>query len=182
MTIPQLRTSQIVTTFGPGAMVDLPDASVIVAGLDHWRYDPNQLSTVDEPRLVDKLRRILGVQTLTLRTPPPASDLGYGFRPDITAWRFPEWFIVQHTPVVTPNGFRRRRLVNLNSLDGAKYRDADGRKHQVVPVRFVRACKKGHVGDIDWPAVVHGAAGACVRDWGIEAGGTTGARDRISGL
>jgi hypothetical protein len=32
----QIRQSQIVTTFGPGAMVDLTDYAVIVAGLDHW--------------------------------------------------------------------------------------------------------------------------------------------------
>ena len=32
----QLRQSQVVTTFGPGAMVDLPDHAVIVGGLEHW--------------------------------------------------------------------------------------------------------------------------------------------------
>ena len=32
----QIRQSQIVTTFGPGAMVDLTDHAIIVAGLDHW--------------------------------------------------------------------------------------------------------------------------------------------------
>ena len=32
----QIRQSQIVTTFGPGAMVDLPDHAVIIGGLDHW--------------------------------------------------------------------------------------------------------------------------------------------------
>ena len=35
----RLRRSQAVTTFGPGAMVDFPDASVIVGGLDTWKYD-----------------------------------------------------------------------------------------------------------------------------------------------
>ena len=30
----QMRQSQVVTTFGPGSLVDLPDYSVIVAGLD----------------------------------------------------------------------------------------------------------------------------------------------------
>ena len=79
----QLRSSQIITTFGPGAMVDLPDASVIVAGLDQWRYDQSKIPQIKEPRLVNKLRAILGVDTLTLRTPPPASDQDYGFRPDI---------------------------------------------------------------------------------------------------
>ncbi len=144
----QLRSSQVVTTFGPGAMVDLPDASVIVAGLDHWKYNLNQIPMVEEPRLVEKLRRIVAVPTLTLRAPPPASDDYTSIQPNIVGWRFPEWFIVQRTDT-TARGFRRRRLVNLNSLDGGKFRDDDRKKYPVVPVRFVRACRKAHVGDID---------------------------------
>jgi len=180
MNTPALRSSQVVTTFGPGAMVDLPDASVIVAGLDHWHYDQNHIPLIHEPRLVEKLKRIVGVQALTLRPPPPASDRGYGFRPGITAWRYPEWFIVQQTQVAA-QGFRRRRLVHLNSLDGGKYRDAEGKKQSVVPVRFVRACKKGHVGDIDWKAFVHGTGPGvgCPRDLWMEERGTTGDLDEI---
>lgn len=178
MSTPQLRSSQVVTTFGPGAMVDLPEASVIVAGLDNWHYDQNQIPLIQEPRLVEKLKRIVGLPTLTLRPPPPASDRGFGFRPNITVWRFPEWFIVQETQV-TKQGFRRRRLVHLNSLDGGKYRDADGKKLSVVPVRFVRACKKGHVGDIDWKAFVHGTSAPCPRDLWMEERGTTGDLDEI---
>ena len=174
----QLRSSQIITTFGPGAMVDLPDASVIVAGLDQWRYDQSKIPQIKEPRLVNKLRAILGVDTLTLRTPPPASDQDYGFRPDITAWRFPEWFIVQKTET-TPRNYKKRRLVHLNSLDGNKYRDEDNKKYSVVPIRFVRACRKGHVGDIDWKAFVHGSSSACPRDLWIEERGTSGDLDEI---
>ena len=33
-----IRQSQIITTFGPGAMVDLPHHSVIVGGLDDWSF------------------------------------------------------------------------------------------------------------------------------------------------
>jgi hypothetical protein len=32
----QLRQSQVITTFGPGAMLDLPNHSVLVGGLDYW--------------------------------------------------------------------------------------------------------------------------------------------------
>lgn len=174
----QLRSSQVVTTFGPGAMVDLPDASVIVAGLDNWSYDAGQIPTIEEPRLVSKLRRILNANSLTLRAPPPASDRGFGFRPDIVGWRFPEWFIVQK-PVITSRGFRRRRLIYLSYLDKEKFRDADGKKHPVVPIRFVRACKKGHVGDIDWKGFVHRGPQPCPRDMWLEERGTTGDLDEV---
>lgn len=177
----KLRSSQVITTFGPGAMVDLPDASVIIGGLDTWKYDASQLPVVEEPRLLDKLRRLLRVTTLTLRKPPPANERGHGLRPGVTGWRFPEWFIVQHKkPVFSPKGgFRRRRLVHLTALDGDRYRDGEGEKSTVVPVRFVRACKKGHVGDIDWKAFVHGEPRACPRDMWFEERGTTGDLDEI---
>ena len=168
----QLRSSQIVTTFGPGAMVDLPDASVIVAGLDHWAFNRIAIPIVHEPRLEAKLKKLLQVPELSLRTPPPANDQHTGFEPYISAWRFPEWFMVQKTETV--NGYRRRRLVHLDKLDGGKYRDIDRQKYPVVPVRFVRACRRGHVGDIDWIAFVHGSHLGCPRDLWIEERGTSG--------
>src|SRR5207248_1872435 len=107
----QIRASQLVTTFGPGAMVDFPDASIIVAGLDHWNYDPNHIPTISELRLTAKIGRVLGRNTLMLRQPPPANDVPQGPHPDIVGWRFPEWFIVQNT-VAVKGGIRRRRLVH----------------------------------------------------------------------
>jgi len=179
MSTSQLRSSQVVTTFGPGAMVDLPDASVIIAGLDHWRYDNGRIPSIEEPRLVAKLSEILGMTTLTLRAPPPAIDQPRGFRPDVVAWRFPEWFIVQKTEV-TLRGFRIRRLVHINALDGMKYTDPDTRKKvAVVPVRFVRACRKGHVGDIEWKVFVHKAKTDCVRQMWVEERGTSGDLDEV---
>ena len=112
----QLRTSQLITTFGPGAMVDLPDASVIVGGLDHWNYDPSHIPTINEERLTAKMRLVLGRNTLMLRQPPPASDVPQGFHPDIVGWRFPEWFVVQEKDDPGQRE-RSRRLIHRKALD-----------------------------------------------------------------
>src|SRR5262245_60664994 len=45
----KLRPSQIVTQHGPGAVVDLPELSVIVAGINHW--STRESDRVVEPRL-----------------------------------------------------------------------------------------------------------------------------------
>ncbi len=37
------------------------------------------------------------------------------------------------------------------------------RSLNVVPIRFVRACRQGHIGDIDWYQFVHGGDAACQR-------------------
>ena len=175
MSTGQLRASQLVTTFGPGAMVDLPDASAIIAGLEYWNHDKNSLHAIEieEPRLVEKLKRLIDAPNLALLLPPPASDATHGFRPDVVAYRFPEWFIVQHT-VTTNRNFRRRRLVHLQALEKNQFRDENKKLQKVVPIRFVRACTKGHVGDIDWKAFVHGTAVGCSRDLWMEERGTTG--------
>jgi hypothetical protein len=174
MAQPQLRRSQLVTTFGPGCMIDLPENSVIVAGLDHWRYDTSRIPVIEEPRLVEKLRAFLDRDTVTLRTPPPAPEHPSEPRTDVTAWEFPNWFIVQELEQ-GKSRFRRRRLVFSAALENGRYRDAESRKQlSVVPVRFVRACPRGHVADLDWKAFVHGGRAECMRQLWIEERGTSG--------
>jgi hypothetical protein len=169
----QIRESQVISTYGPGSMVDFPDGSVIIAGLDQWEYQPDRIPVVNEPRLTEKLRRILQVSALTLRKPPPASDQPHGLHPKITGFRFPEWFIVQFSGT-SPQGFRRRKLVNQNALNNNRYRDDDGENKNVVPIRFVRACEHGHIGDIDWKSFIHGAHSDCPRQLWMEERGTSG--------
>ena len=135
------------------------------------------LTIISEPRLQRKLELLTGVQGITLRKPPPAIE-HKGFTPDIGAYRFPEWFIVQRQ-FETPKKHRARRLVNLRDLDKGRYPDDDGKRYPVVPVRFVRACPRGHVGDIDWHAFVHGADHSCRRELQIEERGTSGDLDAI---
>ncbi|MCF3609718.1 hypothetical protein L2E81_25190 [Planktothrix agardhii 1033] len=37
----ELRQSQLLNTFGPGALVDLPTRSVVIAGLSYWKGEPH---------------------------------------------------------------------------------------------------------------------------------------------
>ncbi|MBI4601330.1 MAG: DUF1998 domain-containing protein [Planctomycetes bacterium] len=155
----QVRLSQVVTTFGPGSMLDLPTRSVLVSGLDHW----TQGEQVHEPRLAAKLRRLLDRGDLTLHVPPP--DTGDPTAPltGIRAWQFPEWFITQDVRDADGAGKRSRLLIHRRSLTRDKYIDQDKKRRHVVPVRFVRACRAGHIGDIDWHAYVHRGQTACRR-------------------
>ena len=179
MATQELRRSQLVTTFGPGAMIDLPDESVIVAGLEHWHYDAARIPSIDEPRLVEKLKRTLERDTLTLRSPPPAADRPGAVPTDVTVWKFPKWFTVQE-PALRTGGRRERRLVHARDLDRGQFRDPDTRKKlDVVPVRFVRACDKGHVDDINWKAFVHEKNADCMRRLWIQERGTSGDLDQV---
>lgn len=55
-----IRKSQIVSTFGPGAMVDLVDDAVLIGGLDFWSFQGSEAKIIVEPRLREAVRKHLG--------------------------------------------------------------------------------------------------------------------------
>ena len=148
-----IRQSQLITTYGPGAMIDLPDYSIIVSGLQDWSHLRRE--KVDEPRLAAKLRRLLDVPSLELWTPPRHEENARQAAP-VGARIFPTWFIVKEArPSSRDPQWRRRRLVRWDHLDRGRFRDEDGKRKPVVPVRFVCGCRRGHIDDLDWRLFVH---------------------------
>jgi hypothetical protein len=179
------RLSQVVSTFGPGAMVDLPTRSVVVGGLDLWEMKGNSFTTIPEPRVVARLEELLKKQgrleqtrSLSLRTPPIADG-----RPDrlpsyIVAPVFPAYFVCEQVESTTLVGkpARRRRLVRWQDLDPRggrrKFIFDDGKKSDATPIRFVCACERGHLQDISWKWVVHGNQ-PCQEPMWVEEKGTS---------
>jgi hypothetical protein len=164
----QIRRSQVITTYGPGALIDLPRHSAIVGGLDSWPKT-SDLQEILEPRLTCKLEIMTGVSAPKLFAPPPDSSDPREAAKGIGAWRFPEWFVVQEAGG-SETRERSRRLVHRKALDD-KGR-FDGR--QVVATRFVRACPKGHVDDLDWRTYVHTIEDNCRRQLWLDERGTSG--------
>ena len=64
----QIRRSQVITTYGPGALIDLPRHSAIVGGLDTWPKT-SDLEEILEPRLTRKLQIMTGVTAPRLFAP-----------------------------------------------------------------------------------------------------------------
>ena len=67
--IGELRPSQLLSTFGVGAIVELPSLSVMVMGLDDWPVDQGT-NDISEPRLLRAVQQTLGPQVTKLRTLP----------------------------------------------------------------------------------------------------------------
>ncbi len=171
----KIRQSQIVSTYGPGALVDLPDYAVLIAGLEHWR---GEARLIPEPRLLANLRRRLGIPFLELRSPPvPEKEEEQGT--GIVAWQFPEWFVAQFEQVTSKYG-RSRPVVHRLRLVKGRYSadDPTGKKKSkgwpVVPIRFVQACPNGHLSDINWSHLVHGQGVGCGGQLWLDERGTTG--------
>ncbi|MER9253982.1 DUF1998 domain-containing protein [Mesorhizobium sp. M0598] len=165
--------SQLLLTYGPGAMLDLPDHAVVVAGLQGWHYG-GQWQPIEEQRLVPLLRQqlALGPEFEGLRPPPKQDeDRHDDRRPGVDVMVFPTWFTVEEpqqsagqTPATSET---RRRMVEFDHLqtrgDRLSYPDpVSGKRLGVNPIRFVGACAKGHLEDVDWRGLAHrGGDRAC---------------------
>lgn len=164
----QVRRSQVITTWGPGALLDLPRHAVITGGLDTWPR-VSDLEEITEPRLARKLQIMTGVAAPRLYAPPADSSDPREPKRGIGVWRFPEWFVVQEEGG-SEERERSRRLVHRKALD--ERGRFDGR--QVVPTRFVRACPQGHVDDLDWRRFAHDVEENCPRQLWLDERGTSG--------
>lgn len=164
----QLRQSQLVTTFGPGAMVDLVDRSVVIGGLEHWSFGKEGFVSLDDARLrralVPRLKSLDAELDLAkegyFRKPPEGNTREPSPRVGIQALEFPRWFVCQ----------RCRRLARVSEgfeNKGGRYRHECSRNvwGGAVPVRFVGACRRGHLCDFPWKSFVHKEAreSACNR-------------------
>ncbi len=93
----ELRPSQILTTFGIGAIVDLPHLSVMVMGLEDW--PSTDYREINEERLLASVRSALGKQVATLRSPPviPDTDRTSPFEEQsnigVPVAPFPRWLV-----------------------------------------------------------------------------------------
>jgi len=168
----QIRQSQVVTMFGPGAMLDLTDHAVIVAGLDHWTGYKEY--PIHEERLAAKVKALLDVPSIEFYAPPADKDDPTAAITGITAWLFPEWFVAQYEERNPATGARSRPLVYRLDLSRGQLYQRDKKPYKVVPVRFVQACLRGHVSDIDWRVFVHGREDKCQRSLWMDERGTSG--------
>lgn len=158
--IGKLRRSSLVSTFGPGAIVDFRadgvPVSAVVAGLEEWdRNFPspgiaNEQSTT-EPRLLQKLR-LRGINVQGFRLPPvlPDREMENDHR-RLIAVQFPTW-------LQCPRCSRIGQARSWPQRPGKALRYCQicsvGRDEHVIPVRFVIACTKGHLDDLPWHRLV----------------------------
>jgi hypothetical protein len=127
-----IRPSQIITTFGPGAIIDLPDDSVMIAGIEHW---PKPRTTISEPRL----QAILKVREFH----PPATN-SFNEK-DVPYVRFPLWRVC---PKCNRLSSRFRWPQGQPDLPPVPRCDACDRATH--PARIIIACPNGHIDDFPW--------------------------------
>ena len=69
----EIRPSQLLYNYGVGSVVELPNLSVMVMGLDDWPVEQG-VTEISEPRLLKAVQYELGPQVAKLLTPPVSSE------------------------------------------------------------------------------------------------------------
>ncbi len=171
----KMRMSSAMLGAGPGAMLDLPDAAVLVAGLDHWGnplkpgLSASRFVEVPDARLQEYVRRSLDAPGPVRLFHVYPAETEAGAAPEqggLRAWEFPEWYVTRDAvdPARSSARVRSRYLLRREALNGKGELELDddsgaskkrSRTVPVVPVRFVRACPRGHVEDLDWVGYAH---------------------------
>ena len=151
-----VRPSQVITTFGPGAIVDLQTLSVIVAGIDTWPRDEEMV--IREPRL----ERALRVKRFFPAKPSEGGFFSKGGT--IPAHVFPRY---QLCPVCRTLSDLKDGLVEYDAKwqgMACKAPNCNGHgkfRATTLPAPFIVACPSGHIDDFPWREFVHGGSTSC---------------------
>lgn len=186
--IGELRPTQILFSYGVGALVDLPYLTTMVMGLDDWNtLDAN---TVVEERLLAAVRRKLGPQIQKLYAPPQVPDSAEILNPfedaanvGVPVAPFPRWMVCPYCRLLAPISLGLFELkTEFYRPDRARYVhrycSKKGASPAVFPARFLVACKSGHLDEFPWVFFVHRGSSSCQGPLRLlEAGPSGEARD-----
>ncbi len=160
----ELRPSQLIFTFGVGSLVDLPNMSAMVMGLDDW--DTRYCKEIEEDRLVAAIQKRLGPQLTTLYMPPIKLD-GMDKDPAAPAVGapvvpFPRWLKCSLCDTLATIESGVFKLVqHMYRPDKTEYvhqgclKSQVGKQPSALSVRFLIACREGHLTDFPWLDFVH---------------------------
>lgn len=136
--IGSVRRSQLIGTYGVGAMIDTQDYSLMILGLDDW--PSSELETIHERRLQKKL----GVYKFKQ---PKAVSINDKKAESVPCTRFPRYVFCPYC----------KRLGDFKDLTGdpqgkvCKACESEyGDDARVIPSRFITVCRNGHIDDFPY--------------------------------
>ena len=160
-----VRPSQLMYTYGIGAIIDLPKISVIVTGLEDWPVDPTYMHPIIEDRLLQAVRyKLPDVQKML--SAPIVQDTGLPPDPfdlishiGVPVATFPRWMVCPQCHLLAPLKSGLFELdVSLFHPDRTVYKHTScnkGHNPEVIPARVMAACENGHLDDFPWVDFAH---------------------------
>ena len=162
-----VRPSHLMFTGGVGALVDLPNFSVLVRGLDDWQYQNTAQEPIVEPRLLAAVRALEGMRQVDELRPAPWLDgidtdpNGPAAKVGVPVVPFPAWLRCTACNELAPIAGATFSFENSKPRrpHDARFFHADcprSRKRPLaVAARFVLTCVRGHLDDFPYRPFVH---------------------------
>lgn len=162
------RPSHLMYTAGVGSLVDLPNFSVLVKGLDSWSHTGLTDYVIDEARLLTAVNRSLQLYGKSrigeLRSAPwmedadasPKEWAAQGVGVPVTP--FPQWLRCTACNLLAPIDAQAFAFVNSNprTPHEAKFvHDCKPGKPLAVAARFTLVCTAGHLDEFPYAPFVH---------------------------
>jgi hypothetical protein len=135
-----IRLSQTLVPFGVGAIYDLRGESLIGCDTTYWKGKGQKVRS-------RRLAAALGVDGF--RSAPSQTSLYGSSGPTVPYFRFPQWLFCQRCRGMT------KWSIKMEIEGEAPKCGSCAGKPQLVPMRFVIACKSGHLGDVPWEFWAH---------------------------
>ncbi len=157
----QLRRSQYITTYGPGAILEGPNGPRIIPTLNgSGLFDSRQPVDFEITDLRLSQALLAGAGILRL---PSNAELGKLDSEEIYKTNaFPSWALcVQHNLLYNKNkrdGNDQRACPKCNPFPHVSMAWKQVRRQAI---RFVRACPEGHMDDVDWVGIINHHTEGC---------------------
>jgi len=148
----ELRRSQIVAAFGPGAVADLPHFSGIISGTDNWNIG---LLSNDAKIREGNLEKLLGMDFF-IQVSSSTEDVDGSF--GIPMFRFPYIYYCPECHMLDyywnialrePNNSKNSKDFFCNACS------RPGHRVKLIPSRFIVSCLNGHLEDFPYSWWVH---------------------------
>lgn len=154
-----MRRSSLIGPWGVGAIVPFPnDESLMIAGLDAWRYNDPKPFVIKDPRLTKRL----GVSEL--RWPPDFRENNadpQNCNLKIPAVRFPTWYYCPFCGQMKQTTYYETQpLCDVIQWKDGRKCSAEGKyRRKMIPERFIVICPEGHIDDFPVAEWLHYGSG-----------------------
>lgn len=142
----QIRQSQLITPFGIGSLVNVNNQSLMIKDSQFW--ESNDCKTFHDIRL-EKVMKSNGF------IEPPVVDS----ESSVPCVNFPQWYFSPADHQLKRYPVWKERAGTKKEKESFKYRpfekNSKGKKIELIPVRIICVCPKGHIQDFPWVEWVH---------------------------
>ena len=153
--IGEIRPNQLITTFGPGAIMDVVKDSVTVLDTAYWKE-------TGTPIYDARLASYFGVDHFC---PPRAS-----YNNDLPVISFPNYHVCPNTKCCRLFDIQENFNIDTYLRQGPTCPDCGYRSY---PARFVITCRDGHLDDFPWRWWVHKGQTSCDKKMKLYSTGET---------